>query len=267
MGDTELTRYYIFGTVQVRAEYSQFDTICRSVDAALGLPLSDDFKALLLFKTIKRQVHELVNYTRTIFRRKDEQYTEHQSQDQMVERMYSADRIFPLESVEIQRFRKENDALGIEDVTIHTGPYANEFTRSFNALAITIADDIFFRNSVFDTSSEEGRKTLAHELTHIKQYKDGQISGNISLKTLEEEAKTAEDEAATGRVRYFVVPVGRKLLKIKESEIDEFVVKLADEIEESLKRQRDIFGGEKYLKVLIEYESMLHGGLEYELFG
>ena len=59
------------------------------------------------------------------------------------------------------------------EVTMVYGPAADEYTRSHHALALVLGTDIFFRNGAYRPETEEGRKILAHELTHVAQSKSG----------------------------------------------------------------------------------------------
>ena len=63
------------------------------------------------------------------------------------------DRVFPFNTVELQRYSARHD-IDIDKAMIHIGPYANELARSFNALALTIGSDIFFRDKAYNPGSE-----------------------------------------------------------------------------------------------------------------
>lgn len=54
-------------------------------------------------------------------------------------------------------------------VRIHTGDGAARMARSVEARAFTAGRDIFFGVGQYDPSSTQGRKLLAHELTHVVQ--------------------------------------------------------------------------------------------------
>jgi hypothetical protein len=198
--------------------------------------------------------------------RPDEQHTEYQRLGNSVERMYTKDRIFPLDTVELQRFRTNHGA-DIGDAVIHTGPYADEYARSLNALAVTIGADIFFRNNAFNTSTEEGKKTLAHELTHVTQYEGGRMEGNSSIEELEEEAFGEEKYEGYNGNPYCVLKFGKTLCRIREKEIDAFITKLADVVEKRIAEQKDILREEDYFKLLVEYEAWLKEGGRNGLLG
>jgi hypothetical protein len=73
-------------------------------------------------------------------------------------------------------------------VRIHTGPGAAEITGRYSAEAVTVKDHIFFAPGRFNTSTVEGQKLLAHELTHVMQ----RGRANLDVKTAEGEALHSE---------------------------------------------------------------------------
>ena len=58
-------------------------------------------------------------------------------------------------------------------VRIHTDTDSAEMTRRINAHAFTVGKDIYFNTGKFDTTSPEGKRLLAHELTHVVQQDSG----------------------------------------------------------------------------------------------
>jgi hypothetical protein len=74
-------------------------------------------------------------------------------------------------------------ALGqdFSDVRIHRDAEADGLSRSLRAKAFTTGNDIFFKSRAYDPVSTEGRKLLAHELTHVFQQRSaGSIEDKIS---------------------------------------------------------------------------------------
>lgn len=61
----------------------------------------------------------------------------------------------------------------LNDVKIHTDTSAHEMSEGINAKAFTHGQDIYFKQGNYDTNSTEGKKLLAHELTHTQQQRDG----------------------------------------------------------------------------------------------
>lgn len=63
-------------------------------------------------------------------------------------------------------------------VRVHTGADADRMTRGVDARAYTLGNHIVFRSGEF-ASTEEGRRTLHHELAHVAQQR-GQLAGSPS---------------------------------------------------------------------------------------
>jgi hypothetical protein len=63
------------------------------------------------------------------------------------------------------------------DVRVHTGADATEAARSVQAHAYTVGSDIVFQDGQFNPSSGDGRRMLAHELTHVVQQRQGPVDG------------------------------------------------------------------------------------------
>ncbi len=58
-------------------------------------------------------------------------------------------------------------------IRVHSGDNAFRVTNAMGAQAFTIGNDIFFESGRYDPISQEGRRLLAHELTHVVQQRDG----------------------------------------------------------------------------------------------
>jgi Domain of unknown function (DUF4157) len=63
------------------------------------------------------------------------------------------------------------------DVRVHHDAQAEESARSVNAHAYTVGSNIVFQRDRYDPSSDAGRITLAHELTHVIQQRSGPVDG------------------------------------------------------------------------------------------
>lgn len=55
------------------------------------------------------------------------------------------------------------------EVKIHTGSQAAEMNQGINARAFTHGSDIYFNSGEYSSNTAEGKKLLAHELTHVLQ--------------------------------------------------------------------------------------------------
>lgn len=76
----------------------------------------------------------------------------------------------------IQREMGERMGDSFEDVRIHTGPKAARAAERINARAFTVGNHVAFNRGEYDPESNAGRRVLAHELTHVRQQTDGEIS-------------------------------------------------------------------------------------------
>jgi hypothetical protein len=63
------------------------------------------------------------------------------------------------------------------DVRVHTDGAAHESAESVNAEAYTSGTHIVFQRGRYDTASDTGRETLAHELSHVVQQRSGPVAG------------------------------------------------------------------------------------------
>ena len=59
------------------------------------------------------------------------------------------------------------------DVRLHTGPAADRAAQSVCARAFTVGRDIAFASHQYAPSTPQGRRLLAHELTHVVQQRGG----------------------------------------------------------------------------------------------
>ncbi len=66
-----------------------------------------------------------------------------------------------------QRFGHE-----LDDVRVHTGPAADELTRSIDAEAFTYGRDVVFAEGNYRPETTRGKSLLAHELTHVVQQRE-----------------------------------------------------------------------------------------------
>ncbi|MGN6522277.1 MAG: eCIS core domain-containing protein, partial [Actinomycetes bacterium] len=63
------------------------------------------------------------------------------------------------------------------DVRVHHDARAEESAKAVNAHAYTVGPNIVFQRDRYDPSSDAGRVTLAHELTHVIQQRSGPVDG------------------------------------------------------------------------------------------
>lgn len=87
------------------------------------------------------------------------------------------------------------------DVRIHVDNSASAAAASINARAFTIADRVFFREAAYAPDTRAGLELLAHELTHVVQWRAGRVPAGPQRisnpgDTLEHEAAAAGHDVA-----------------------------------------------------------------------
>ncbi|WP_443076016.1 eCIS core domain-containing protein [Streptomyces sp. NBC_01716] len=63
------------------------------------------------------------------------------------------------------------------DVRIHNDSAAHDSAKGVGAHAYTVGNNVVFQRDAYDPSSPQGRTTLAHELTHVIQQRQGPVEG------------------------------------------------------------------------------------------
>ena len=114
--------------------------------------------------------------------------------ERVLYRNKNVDRVVPIENTVLNELNIETGN-NVETVQVHYGPYADELTRSLHTLALTVGADIYFRSKVYKPETEEGRKVLAHELTHVQQSKEDRLEGQRPVVELEKEAEIQKIQA------------------------------------------------------------------------
>ena len=167
------------------------------------------------------------------------------------------DRKYPLESVRLDSFNREHGA-GIDKATIHVGVDADEYARALGALAVVAGTDIYFRSGAYKPETEEGRKTIAHELTHVEQHRENRITKNADRDELEKEAESAE-AAETGEdpdPPELVIIGGRRYMLTKSQQVEAASMK-ADIAVDMLEEQSILLHEREYIKILAGLEKKL----------
>jgi Domain of unknown function (DUF4157) len=74
-------------------------------------------------------------------------------------------------------------------VRVHTDAHADSLSRSIEATAFTLGNDIFFSNGSYAPDQPQGRELLAHELTHVVQRAPGAFGGQTRISRPDEPAE------------------------------------------------------------------------------
>jgi hypothetical protein len=64
------------------------------------------------------------------------------------------------------------------DVRVHTDSAAQASAQAVSANAYTVGSHVVFQRDAFNPTSQQGRTTLAHELTHVVQQRSGPVAGS-----------------------------------------------------------------------------------------
>lgn len=190
-------------------------------------------------------------------------FMDYQLPETGIKRSADQDRVFPMDTVEIQRFSREYD-YDVKKATIHIGPYADELARRMNALAITMANEIYFRDHAYQPENEEGRKLIAHELAHVAQYEEKRISKTTDKKELEAEAEHIEQQEEYNSDRLISISINGKRFRFPYSKMDYYAKMIADKIKAWIKEQKYCMSEEKYLHLLCNYQEWIRRGCCYE---
>ncbi len=105
-------------------------------------------------------------------------------------------------------------------VRIHTDSRASQAARAVNALAYTVGADVVFGSGQYQPASSEGRRLLAHELTHVVQQGQGGTSIPMPApdSAPEREADRAGREAGeTARPVHVAIQTGLGVMRQEQS--------------------------------------------------
>ena len=150
--------------------------------------------------------------------------------------------------------------MGLGEVTMVYGPAADEYTRSHHALALVLGMDIFFRNGAYRPETEEGRKILAHELTHVTQQKRDILRGETTREELEGEAEAAEKQVEDSEERCQKIVFKGKKYKVSERRYKQVMDEVKNRVEHVAEHNTQGLDEEEYLKFLIAYRDMERNG-------
>jgi hypothetical protein len=96
------------------------------------------------------------------------------------------------------------------DVRVHDDSAAAASAQAVNAHAYTVGSNIVFQRDKYDPTSAEGRTTLAHELTHVVQQRNGPVDGTSAPGGIKvsDPSDRFEREAAATAERALSAPTG-----------------------------------------------------------
>lgn len=105
---------------------------------------------------------------------------------------------------DVQRDMESRMGRSLDHVQIHTGKQAARASDSIDARAFTVGNHIAFNDGEYAPDTTDGKKTLAHEITHTFQQTDGKLSmlpatdtGASAGETFEPQSSARGDETGT----------------------------------------------------------------------
>ena len=223
---------------EARIKTSSFSDVCAAIDNLIDL--ADKYP-------------NLIKFFENPYEKKESDFIEYQHVENTAQRELFLDRSHPIDTVILNNFKRKTDS-DIESVKLMYGPNSDEYTRSHHALAIADADTIYFRNGAYKPETEEGRKLLAHELTHIAQNKAKEDYRNVTKEERENEAETVEEAEAYNPDKLINKTIGGKEYSLKESVWKRIEKEARRRLEEKIAGMEKKMPDEAYLKLLMQYE-------------
>ena len=69
----------------------------------------------------------------------------------------------------------------LDDVRVHHDATADTLSRAVSARAFTVRNDVFFAAGEYRPQADDGRRLIAHELTHVAQQRGAPASGPLRV--------------------------------------------------------------------------------------
>ena len=164
-----------------------------------------------------------------------------------------------------QSFMESRMGQDLSSVRIHTDSTASASAESVQAKAYTVGENVVFRSGEFNPTSDQGRRTLAHELTHVVQQREGPVDGEaapggIKVSTPGDRFEREADDAADEVMRMpadDAQPVQREEMPgEEEEELQTQREEMPGEEEEELQTQREEMPGEEEEELQTQREEM-----------
>lgn len=114
-------------------------------------------------------------------------------------------------------------------------------------------DTIYFRDGAYKPETEEGRKTIAHELTHVAQHRNRPPADNRTKGELEAEAEAAERTEEDCPPEMREIAVRRRKYRLTERQHRALMQQLRLEVEQELEWREATMRPEEYEPLLKAY--------------
>ena len=119
-------------------------------------------------------------------------------------------------------FMESRFGTDFSNVRIHSGGYASQLSKELNAQAFTVGNDIYFNAGKFSPESSEGKRLLAHELTHTVQQGAGSVMQRKWIQRKVNAIRFMEDATLS------MISEGKKVFK--EGDKDPAIIKITQAI-------------------------------------
>ena len=73
----------------------------------------------------------------------------------------------------VRNYFQPRFGVDLKDVRVHTDSNADRLARAVHARAFTLGNDVVFAKNQYNPGTHEGKKLVAHELTHVLQQGGG----------------------------------------------------------------------------------------------
>lgn len=134
------------------------------------------------------------------------------------------------------------EAMGqdFSDVTVHTDGEADQLNRQLGARAFTTGNDIFFREGAYEPGSSDGKRLIAHELTHVVQQggEQANVQGELRLNDPDDQYEAEADDVADALVNQSGEAMVQRQVQAQEEEEEE-MLQAQEEEEEMLQAQEE----------------------------
>lgn len=180
------------------------------------------------------------------------------------DRMFTGSAGRPL-SPDVRSFFEPRFGHSFRDVRVHTGPAADEAAQTLGARAFTIGQDIGFKSGEYSTDTQEGKRLLAHELTHVVQQRAQ--GGRPEVQRQAGAAATAAAWATVGSAGYTVAHGALTQSGDVSYSFDELEGTVLYNNDDSYKTQHKypIQNGSKQIAVWMGTENQRKMGIKFEV--
>ncbi len=103
---------------------------------------------------------------------------------------------------ELRDFFEPRFGHDFSQVRVHTDARANETARALNARAYTLSSDVVFAEGEYKPDTTDGRRLLAHELTHVVQQQNSNADAHVatssfSISSVNDPSEVEADQVAS----------------------------------------------------------------------